>query len=1006
MTRVPPQNAGAAPDHAAPEASAARARPPLNHLEVVRLQASVGNQAVLRLRSRQLQPKRTISSVGDPLERQADLVAQHAPRPAALSPSAAVVPGTEQSYLGGLTGRGVPLPASVREPMEVQLQTDLRDVRIHTDAAASRSAERMGALAYTASPHIVFRRDHYEPGSREGRRLIAHELAHVVQQDDRAAAHVLHRFEAPMHQRAERVGLTTDAQLHPDPSGLTDEEASNVYFGNWMRDLNQVYVPMLHNLGLPDDLVFVLLSYMAARKFGREMTPEQFGYYIPAEHIDNPAGLTNEDDLLPGPPTITSYAGPPAPVREAALNTPQQDVSPSASITGGSGDTSRLFDVDQTGTMVHIRRTNLHVERRLDLAVRRGRNPEGDMHFGAALHAIEDLFAHSNWVEMAVSQLLASDQRLLPQLRGADRHVFTYSPEVSVPHHRTRRPVLTTGTFVGADTQVSVGSELVGFLSRPLDPPRGYAEERAEQRLLRALIHQFHTSLENNPAFSAGVQAVLRQAGVPDAIAQQAHRVPVEQLYDLSTLLPFLVPEDWHRRISQFERDFLSNNILQPLGHRLQADALDARIEDTSLLQFRRAQQQTAQGQFSAADLAMQQQIERLTGRTVATQQREAIVAAGRHVAALDATPEAVLAGPSHSQIAKDHANSPFFGLAFALAAEAVRRMRLRMIAAWDEALGHATTPFDFQYSAYPSQAPGETPEQPTEARSLYHETRHARGDDSREQRARGEAIIARGGEDVAPFDLAAMRRDSGDQLRFAAGAIRAIANAPGATATVLQQLQGLLSALDHERSDRLRAQLASASAGLQTLAAGQAVARLGALAAELDTLAGTIEGARRHDARAASNEQLRAFRARLLTVLATTPTADRGLSASLLDLLDQEISFTQPTYTSEQRRLVEGQSLPASRRPHVPGLAHPAALRVHRFGMPDLATTADGHARSPAHRALIAEARLLLDHPYENPWWRPIVRAYVAAHPAQLMADIEARNEGVPLFRRPGAHP
>jgi hypothetical protein len=49
---------------------------------------------------------------------------------------------------------------------------------------------------------------------------------------------------------------------------------------------------------------------------------------------------------------------------------------------------------------------------------------------------------------------------------------------------------------------------------------------------------------------------------------------------------------------------------------------------------------------------------------------------------------------------------------------------------------------------------------------------------------------------------------------------------------------------------------------------------------------------------------------------------------------------------------------------------------------------------------ALINESRLLLGHPYENNWWQPILRDYATRFPTHLLNDIEARNEGVTLYR------
>jgi hypothetical protein len=55
-------------------------------------------------------------------------------------------------------------------------------VRIHTGGSADAAARAVGALAYTRGSDIVFREDQYRPDTFAGRRLLAHELTHVVQQ--------------------------------------------------------------------------------------------------------------------------------------------------------------------------------------------------------------------------------------------------------------------------------------------------------------------------------------------------------------------------------------------------------------------------------------------------------------------------------------------------------------------------------------------------------------------------------------------------------------------------------------------------------------------------------------------------------------------------------------------------------------------------------------------------------------------------------------------------------
>ena len=77
---------------------------------------------------------------------------------------------------------GTPLEPAVRRDMESALGHDFGDVRVHTDAAAATSARAVQAQAYTVGSHVVFGEGRYQPGTTEGRRTLAHELTHVVQQ--------------------------------------------------------------------------------------------------------------------------------------------------------------------------------------------------------------------------------------------------------------------------------------------------------------------------------------------------------------------------------------------------------------------------------------------------------------------------------------------------------------------------------------------------------------------------------------------------------------------------------------------------------------------------------------------------------------------------------------------------------------------------------------------------------------------------------------------------------
>jgi hypothetical protein len=81
-----------------------------------------------------------------------------------------------------LRSPGQPLEAGTRSFMEARFGYNLSQVRIHSDSKAAKSAESVHALAYTSGKNVVFGAGQYAPHSREGQKLIAHELTHTVQQ--------------------------------------------------------------------------------------------------------------------------------------------------------------------------------------------------------------------------------------------------------------------------------------------------------------------------------------------------------------------------------------------------------------------------------------------------------------------------------------------------------------------------------------------------------------------------------------------------------------------------------------------------------------------------------------------------------------------------------------------------------------------------------------------------------------------------------------------------------
>ncbi|KAB8141585.1 DUF4157 domain-containing protein [Chloroflexia bacterium SDU3-3] len=177
-----------------------------------------------------IQAKLAISQPGDADEREADAVAEQAMQPApaqphiqrcacggqigpdgecaackaqrrTATPAASIPSGAPPSVAAALRSPGQPLSAAVRSHLEPRMGADFSQVRVHTGTEAAQSARDLGALAYTVGHQIVFAPGQFQPDSHAGRRLLAHELAHVIQQ---GAAHsrLVVRRATPRIQRA------------------------------------------------------------------------------------------------------------------------------------------------------------------------------------------------------------------------------------------------------------------------------------------------------------------------------------------------------------------------------------------------------------------------------------------------------------------------------------------------------------------------------------------------------------------------------------------------------------------------------------------------------------------------------------------------------------------------------------------------------------------------------------------------------------------------------------
>jgi len=120
---------------------------------------------------------------------------------------------------------GRALDAQTRIPLENHLGHDLAHVRIHTDGLAAGAADALHANAFTIGAHVSFAEGRYAPGSEGGRRLLAHELAHVVQQSPGRSAPFVSGVQAEheadavsQHGRAPLSARPMSVHLQPAPA--------------------------------------------------------------------------------------------------------------------------------------------------------------------------------------------------------------------------------------------------------------------------------------------------------------------------------------------------------------------------------------------------------------------------------------------------------------------------------------------------------------------------------------------------------------------------------------------------------------------------------------------------------------------------------------------------------------------------------------------------------------------------------------------------------------------
>jgi len=376
---------------------------------------------------------------------------------------------------------GRPMDAATQHLMERRLAYNFGGVRIHDDARAAESAQAVQAFAYAVGNHVVFARGLYNPATRDGSHLLAHELAHVAQQGgtreipteipitdahgptEAEAEHAAHsasgaggivsqhgpaslaRFSDTGHHIVEEPGLAG--------AGFTEDEMKWIERGNVQRDYSQIPVGKVGNA--------LLLC-----------KPSTFGGYEPKEHFDNYLW----DAVTGGWKTR------------------------GASPFGGKG-----IDIGKTPID--------YISSQLEQLANRGVNEDGLLHLGNAFHTVEDFFAHSNFVELLQGDTShgatlmtgnpvgpsQSVSRIFEAItpRGISEHYHEQSEEAIrsaapgthtiMAHDDPQAPNYTMARRLAALVVQDLGADVLAVMSQPQGQRAQLMRERVVSKVIRYL---------------------------------------------------------------------------------------------------------------------------------------------------------------------------------------------------------------------------------------------------------------------------------------------------------------------------------------------------------------------------------------------------------------------------------------------------------------------------------------------------------------------------------------
>ncbi|MCP4138643.1 MAG: DUF4157 domain-containing protein [bacterium] len=260
-----------------------------------------------------LQPKLEVSSPGDLFEQEADRVAEKVVNMSDFdvqrqsvnldiqtkenTGGAAVVDFGVESGIRSMKGGGQPLPDSTGRYYKARFNRDFDHVRIHTGSRANELARAINARAFTTGNDIFFAKGEYNPAGREGKKLIAHELTHVVQQKAGIDRLMAHKVQAKNNTDLDLMKHFSVCYLHMEPEIFTK---FIIPYKDNPDNIRSYYLGRLKGFGpgIGQGLLNTLLDIWELLKVAGPAYKNKF-----AEIWDDPVGTFKRDTEY----TISSY---------------------------------------------------------------------------------------------------------------------------------------------------------------------------------------------------------------------------------------------------------------------------------------------------------------------------------------------------------------------------------------------------------------------------------------------------------------------------------------------------------------------------------------------------------------------------------------------------------------------------------------------------------------------------------------------------------------------------